>query len=185
MRAVSFALATVAAVSLTGCYVSTKPLITGANAVFPLPASATYKSSSLDDGDSPSDDSSTGRLVRTGDHYTLHPDPEPGHAPDPKDDMDFRLADIGGGYYAAEADDTEDKQIIMDIVRIDGDTVYQYVLTCEDDDKKLADTHVIDAYEHSEYDNTCTVSSLEQLKRAFRIKLDAGLQPHGKYTFTR
>ena len=184
MRAFSIALAAAAALSLSACYVASKPLVTGANAVFPL-ADGAFKSFSANDTNGGWDESGSGNLRRVGDHYTLHPDPEPGHAPDPKDDTDVRLADMGGGYFAAEADDMEDNQRIMDVVKIDGDTAYQYVLTCEDDDKKLADTHVIEAFEHSEYDNTCTVSSLEQLSRAFHAKLDAGLQPHGKYVFSR
>lgn len=182
MRLLSLTLATVAALSLAACFVTKTPLITASNAAFPFAGGTAFKSFSVREEDGGWEPSGSGTLLRNGDHYTLHPDPEEGRQPDPTDDVDFRLSDIGGGYYAAEAEDKEDNQILLDVIKVDGGDVYQYVLMCGPEDKKLADDGVIAKYEHAEFSDTCTVSSIDQLNKAFHTKLDAGLQPHGKYT---
>src|ERR1041385_6211630 len=85
MRILSFVLARAAALSLSACYVASTQLITGANAVFPV-GDGTFKSFSANDTNGGWEESGSGTLRHVGDHYLLHPDPEPGHAPDPKDD---------------------------------------------------------------------------------------------------
>jgi hypothetical protein len=176
------ALIAAAALALAGCYVTTKPLITQANAAYPFTAGA-YKSYEWRE-DKTWKLSGSGAISRVGDHYRLHHNPDPGEAPDSGDDIDFIVADLGDGYYAAEVQDKDDPNIMLDVVKVEGDAVYQYVLSCEPEDKTLADRGIIDKFEASQYSPTCTVSSLDQLRRAFRAKLAAGLVPHGKYVVT-
>ena len=175
--------AAVAALALCSCFVASNPLITKANAVWPLDGK-TYTSYSWDDATSSWKQSGSGKLERRADTYRLHPDPDPGQQPNPKDDMDFLLADLGGGYFAAQAIDTGDAHtILLDVIKRDGNTVYEFVLKCVDADKALAAAGVIDKFEHSSYDDTCTVSSLDQVRKVLKARLAAGEKPHGKFVF--
>ena len=70
-------------------------------------------------------------------------------------------------------------------MKIDGDTVYEYIMMCEDEDKALADRGIIAKYEHGSYNDTCVVASLDQLRRALDAKVAAGWVPHGKYVKSR
>jgi len=171
--------------ALAGCYMTAKPIITPANAAWPFTSGTAFKSYSWKEDQNAWALSGGGTIVRVGDHYRLHPDPEPGQAADPGDDMDFLLADLGGGYYAAQAEDKEDHTILMDIAKVEGDTVYQYVLMCEAPDKAFVAQGIIDKFDDGQYSDTCIVSSLDQLRRAFQAKLAAGMIPHGKYVIAR
>ena len=171
--------------ALAGCYMTTKPIITQANAAWPFTSGTTFKSYSWKEETNAWSASGSGMILRIGDQYRLHPDPEPGQTADPGDEMDFLLADLGGGLYAAQAVDKDNHTILLDIAKVEGDTVYQYVLSCEPEDKALADQGIIDKFDDGQYSDTCTIGSLDQLRRAFQAKLAAGMIPHGKYVIVR
>jgi hypothetical protein len=176
------ALAALAALALAGCFVTTKPLITKANAAWPFAGDTAWKSYEWNDDTHEWKASGSGKILRVGDTYRMHPDPESGHEADPKDDMDFLLADLGDGYYAGQAvDNNAEHTIMLDVLKRDGSTFYQYLLMCAPEDKALADHGDIEKYEHGQYSDTCTVGSLDQLRKALNARLAANPQPHGKY----
>jgi hypothetical protein len=174
-----------AALLLAGCYVTTKPIITPANAAYPFADGTTFTAWSWEEDKKEWEPSGSGKVIRVADRYRLKPDPEPGEQPDAEDEVLFLLADLGGGVYAAQAQENDDNTILLDIAKVEGDTVYQYVLMCGPDDKKLADQGIIETYEHAEFADTCAVGSLDQLRRAFEAKLAAGMVPRAKYVKTR
>jgi hypothetical protein len=173
-----------AAFALAACYVTGKPLITAANAAYPFADGTAFTAYSWEEDRNGWEQSGSGKVVRVGERYRLVPNPEPGEAHDPEDEVVFLLADLGDGYFAAEASE-KDGKILLDVAKVEGDTVIQYVLMCEAEDKKLAEQGIIDRFEDGEFTDTCAVSSLEQLRRAFRAKLAAGMKPRAKYVKTR
>jgi hypothetical protein len=179
------AVATCATLALVGCYVTEKDLITPQNAAYPFAAGTTFTSWSWEKDKNAWEQSGSGKVVRVGDNYRLEPDPEAGQTSDPDDQVVFLLADLGDGYFAAQAREKDGGTILLDVAKVEGDTVYQYVLMCEEEDKALATQGIIDKFADGEFSDTCTVSSLDQLRRAFQAKLARGMKPHGKYVIRR
>jgi hypothetical protein len=185
MQPVRIVLVAAAALALSACFVTREPLITQANAVWPFAHGTAFTAYSWKDETKTWEASGSGSVLRLGDRYRLHPNPDPdsGEAPDPDDDTDFLLADMGDGYYMAEAR-TKESAILVDVIKVEGATVLQYVLMCEPEDKKLADERIIDGFEAGEFTNSCRVSSIDQVRRAFRAKLAAGMVPQARYVKT-
>jgi hypothetical protein len=184
MRTIRIAAALTCALTLAACYVTEKPIITAANAAYPFTDGTAFTAWTWDDEKKAFEQSGSGKLVRDGERYRMVPNPEPGQEHDADDEVTFMLSDIGDGYYAAEARE-KDGKILMDAIKVEGDTILQYVLMCEADDKKLADQGIIAKFEDGEFTDTCTVANLDQLKRALRAKLAAGMKPRAKYVKTR
>ena len=184
MRTIRIAAALACAFALAACYVTAKPIITAANAAYPFTDGTAFTAWNWEEDKNAWEQSGSGKIVRDGERYRLVPNPEPGEAHDPEDEVMFLLADLGDGYYAGQASE-KDGKILLDVIKVEGDTILQYVLMCEEADKPFADQGILDKYAPGEFAGTCTVSSLDQLRRAFRAKLAAGMKPRAKYVKTR
>jgi hypothetical protein len=184
MRTIRIAAALAGTLALAACYVTEKPIITAANAAYPFADGTTFTAWNWDEDTNAWEQSGSGKIVRNGERYRLVPNPEPGQEHDPEDEVVFLLADLGDGYFAGEASE-KDGKILLDAIKVEGDTILQYVLMCEAEDKKFAEQGIIVRFEDGEFTDTCTVSSLDQLRRALRAKLAAGMKPRAKYVKTR
>jgi len=112
---------------------------------------------------------------RDGDHYVQLTDIGVSDTGDP-----FLLKSIGDNYYIAQK--VDNSLFIYDLVRINGNIVYQYGLPCADEDRKFVAQGLIDSFAvDSPGGNKCTVSSLEKLARLFRAIAAERSQPQGMY----
>lgn len=86
------------------------------------------------------------------------------------------------GQYAIIEAQNGDK-FIYDIVKIDGNTVYEYDLSCDDNDPDaLKNAGLISRVDTDDNGmSTCTVDSAQALQQIMQRALDAGAKPDSKY----
>ena len=167
------------AMGLGACFESAQPLISTANADFPFTTTARYTFYEWNKEQKTWQPSETGTVSRDGDHYVQIDDG--GLTQDAKP---FLLKSIGDGYFIAQQ--PSDVIYIYDLLKIQGDVVYQFGMACADADKKFADQRLIDSFTKDSYGgNSCKVSDFDKLKQVlFAIAKDRP-QPQGMYTLTK
>ncbi len=125
--------------ALGACFESAQPLIAAAGADFPFDRPVRYTLYEWDKEKSTWQPSETGTINRDGDHYVQLDDG--GLVRDAKP---FLLKSIGNGYFVGQQPNNAD--FMYDLLRIQGDIVYQYGMACTDADKKYADQGLLDCF---------------------------------------
>lgn len=167
----------VVAMAVGACFESAQPLISAKGADFPLGTNLRYTFYEWDKEKKTWQPSETGMVNREGDHYVQIDDG--GLVRDAKP---FLLKSIGDGYFVAQQPD--DRVYIYDLLKIQGDIVYQFGMPCEDADKKYADKGLLDFME-TQYGNTCRVSDFDKLKQVLFAIAKERPQPQGMYALTK
>ena len=176
-RSVTALLVTLSALVLSGCYQSAQSLIATGAGDFPFPQRARYTSFEWNAAMNAWDESEPGLAVRDGDHYVQTPD-----GSTPNDATPFMLKSIGGGYYIGQEE--SDSHYVYDLLKIEGDTVYEYGLTCDDAARAFQSQGLIDGIESAGVlGNTCTVSNFDKLAQVFRAQVNR--QPKAKFVIAR
>lgn len=171
--------ALVLAAALGACFESAKPLIAAKDGDFPFDRSIRYTFYEWDKEKSTWLPSETGTVNRDGDHYVQLDDG--GLVRDAKP---FLLKSIGNGYFIAQQ--PNNAIYFYDLLRIQGDIVYQYGMPCTDADKKFADQGLLDSFtKDTQWGNTCRVSSFDKLTQVLRAIATDRPQPQGMYAIQR
>jgi hypothetical protein len=173
LKLASTILALTSALVLAGCYESAMPLIAASD--FPFTRIVRYSFYEWNADKKQWDMSETGLVVRDQDHYMQLPD-----MADITDGKNFSLKGIGGGLYVAQQFD--DRAYDYDLVKIDGNTIYEYGMPCAAEDRKFVAQKLIDDFKADpQFGNTCTVSNFDKLAQVFRSLAAGNPQPQGKY----
>jgi len=171
--------ALVLAAVLGACFESAQPLIASGDADFPFDRSIRYTLYEWDKEKSTWQPSETGTVNRDGDHYVQLDD-----GGLVKDGKPFLLKSIGNGYFIAQQ--PNDAVYVYDLLRFQGDIVYQYGMPCTDVDKKFADQGLLDSFtKDTQWGNACRVSSFDKLTQVLRAIATDRPQPQGMYAITR
>jgi len=174
-RCAALALAAV----LGACFESAQPLISAGDGDFPFDRSVRYTFYEWDKDKGTWQPSETGTVNREGDHYVQLDDG--GLVNDAKP---FLLKSIGNGYFIAQQ--PNDAVYFYDLLRIQGDIVYQYGMPCTEADKKFADQGLLDSFtKDTQYGNTCRVSNFDKLTQVLLAIAKDRPQPQGMYGLTR
>ena len=169
----------VVAMAVGACFESAEPLILAKGADFPLGTNLRYTFYEWDKEKKTWQPSETGMVNREGDHYVQIDDG--GLVRDAKP---FLLKSIGDGYFIAQQPD--DRVYIYDLLKIQGDVVYQFGMPCMDADKKFADQGLLDSFmKETQYGNTCRVSDFDKLKQVLFAIAKERPQPQGMYALTK
>jgi hypothetical protein len=160
---------------LGGCFESERPLIAAQDADYPFERGFHYTFYEWNKEARNWEPSETGSVQRDGDHYVQLADVGGNDKGDP-----FLLKSIGDNYYIAQRPDNS--SFIYDLVRINGNVVYQYGMTCTNEDQKFVAQGLIDSFAaDSQGANKCAVSSLDKVARAFRAIVAEHPQPQGMF----
>jgi hypothetical protein len=169
----------VVAMAVGACFESAQPLISAKSADFPLGPNLRYTFYEWDKEKKTWQPSETGMVNREGDHYVQIDDG--GLVRDAKP---FLLKSIGDGYFVAQQPD--ERVYIYDLLKIQGDVVYQFGMPCADADKKFADQGLLDSFmKDTQYGNTCRVSDFDKLKQVLFAIAKERPQPQGMYAITK
>ena len=164
---------------LGACFESAQPLISANNADFPFAPTFRYAFYEWDKEQKTWQPSETGTVNREGDHYVQIDDG--GLAREAKP---FLLKSIGDGYYIAQQ--PNDMAYVYDLLKVQGDVVYQFGMPCMDADKKFADQGLLDSFmKDTQYGNTCRVSDFDKLKQVLFAIAKERSQPQGMYAITK
>jgi hypothetical protein len=167
------------AMALGACFESAQPLIAAKDADFPLPNTFRYTLYEWDKAKSIWTPSETGTVNREGDHYEQIDDGGLVREAKP-----FLLKDIGNGYFIAQQ--PNEMSYIYDLLKIQGDVVYQFGMPCTDADKKFADQGLLDSFtKDTQWGNTCRVSDFDKLKQVLFAIAKERPQPQGMYGIVR
>ena len=167
------------AMGLGACFESAQPLIAANDADFPFDRGVRYTFYEWDKERRTWQPSETGTVTREGDHYVQRED-----GALTNDGTPFVLKSIGNGYFVAQQ--PERSVFIYDLVRIQGDVVYQYGMPCTDEDRKFTDQGLLDSFTaDTPSGNSCKVSSLDKLTRVLRAIATERPQPQGMYAVQR
>ena len=167
------------AMALGACFESAQPLIAAKDADFPLPNTLRYTLYEWDKEKSVWTPSETGAVNRAGDHYEQIDD-----GGLVKEAKPFLLKSIGNNYFVAQQ--PNNTVFNYDLVRVQGDMIYQYGMACTEDDKKFADQKLLDSFtKDTQWGNTCKVSSFDKLAQALRAIATERPQPQGMYVIAR
>ena len=171
------AIALMCAMLLPGCYQSAAPLIASGTGDFPFGAPNRYTAFEWNAEMRQWESSEPGSLTREGDHYVQTPD---GSAP--TDATPFTLKNIGNGLYIGQEE--ADGHYNYDLLKIEGDTVYEYALNCSESDRAFIARGLIDAIAmEGVVGNVCTVSNFDKLATVFRE--NASRQPKAKFVIQK
>jgi hypothetical protein len=168
----------VVAMAVGACFESAQPLISAKSADFPLGTNLRYTFYEWDKEKKTWQPSETGMVNRDGDHYVQIDD-----GGLVKDAKPFLLKSIGNGYFIAQQ--PNEMAYIYDLLKIQGDVVYQFGMPCEDADKKFADQGLLDRFMETQYGNTCRVSDFDKLKQVLFAIAKERPQPQGMYAITK
>jgi len=167
------------AIALGACFESVQPLIAAKDADFPFTSTFRYTLYEWDKEKGTWQPSETGTVNRDGDHYVQLDD-----GGLVKEAKPFLLKSIGNGYFVAQQ--PNNAVYIYDLVRIQGDIVYQYGMPCTEADQKYADQGLLDSFmKDAQFGYTCRVSSFEKLAQVLRAIANDRPQPQGMYGITR
>jgi len=172
-------MALVCSALLSGCYQSTTPLIAAGTSDFPFGARTRYTAFEWDADMKQWEMSEPGSTSRDGDHYVQLAD-----GSSPADATPFTLKSIGGGFYIGQEE--ADSRYVYDLLKIDGDTVYEYALSCDDESgQPFVMQGLIDSITtEGVLGKICTVSSFDKLARVFRT-IQEQRQPKAKFVIQR
>ena len=160
------------------CFESAQPLISSASADFPFAKSFRYAFYEWDKEAKTWQPSGTGTINRDGDHYVQIDDG--GLVQEAKP---FLMKSVGDGYFIAQQ--PNEMSYIYDLLKIQGDVVYQFGMPCEDADKKYADQGLLDGFMETQYGNTCRVSNFDKLRQVMFAIAKERPQPKGMYAITK
>ena len=167
------------AMALGACFESVEPLIMAGAADFPFDKSVRYTFYEWDKEKNTWQASETGTINRDGDHYVQLDD-----GGLVKEAKPFLLKSIGNGFFVGQQ--PNNMAFMYDLLRIQGDIVYQYGMACADADKKYADQGLLDGFmKDTQWGNTCSVSSFDKLARVLRAIADERPQPQGMFGLVR
>ena len=167
------------AMALGACFESAQPLISSGNADFPFTTNVRYTFYEWDKEKKGWQPSETGTVNRDGDHYVQIDDG--GLTQDAKP---FLLKSIGNGYYIAQQ--PNDMVYIYDLMKIQGDVVYQFGMPCTDADKTFADQRLLDSFTKDSFGgNSCRVSDFDKLAQVLLAIAKERPQPQGMYAITK
>jgi hypothetical protein len=172
-----FAILTLA-IALGACFESVQPLIAAKDADFPFDRTFRYTLYEWDKKKSVWTPSETGTVNRDGDHYVQVDD-----GGLVKDATPFLLKSVGNGYFIAQQ--PNDMVYIYDLLKIQGNVVYQFGMPCSDEDKKYADRKLLDSHVGGQYGNSCRVSNFDKLRQVLLAVAKERPQPQGMYAITR
>jgi hypothetical protein len=165
--------------ALGACFESAQPLIAAADADFPFDRTIRYTFYEWDKEKSIWTPSETGTVNREGDHYEQIDD-----GGLVKEAKPFLLKDIGNGYFVGQQ--PNEMSYIYDLLKIQGDVVYQFGMPCTDADKKFADQGLLDSFtKDTQWGNTCRVSDFDKLKQVLFAIAKERPQPQGMYAIVR
>ena len=166
------------AIALGACFESVQPLIAAKDADFPFTSNFRYTLYEWDKEKSVWTPSETGTVNREGDHYVQLDDGGLVREAKP-----FLLKSIGDGYFIAQQ--PNQRGYIYDLLKVQGDVVYQFGMLCADEDKKYADQGLLDAFLKEQYGNTCRVSNFDNLRQVLLAVAKERSQPQGMYAITK
>ena len=168
------------AIALGACFQSVQPLIAAKDADFPFTSSFRYTLYEWDKEKSVWTPSETGTVNREGDHYVQLDDGGLVREAKP-----FLLKSIGNGYFIAQQP-SGDMVYIYDLLKIQGDIIYQFGMPCTDADRKYADQGLLDSFmKDTQYGNTCRVSDFDKLRQVLLAVAKERPQPQGMYGIVR
>jgi hypothetical protein len=160
---------------LAACYVSDNPLYNATtDSFYPFAAGAHYQRyTSTPEGEWNLDESGT--LNLNGSWYQT--------VNSKGDQSKLFIVKSWGQYAIIEGQDGN--SYIYDLVRIDGDTVYDYGVSCDDDDPDaLKNAGLISRIDTDENGlSSCKVETADALQQILQRALDAGAKPDSKYVF--
>jgi len=163
---------------LSACYQSAAPLIAAGTGDFPFAAKLRYTAFEWNAEMRQWEPSEPGTTSREGDHYVQIVD---GGAP--SDTTPFTLKSIGGGFYIGQEE--SDSHYNYDLLKIEGDIVYEYALSCSESDRPFLAQGLIDAIAmEGVVGNVCTVSNFDKLAAVFRAGAGSR-QPKAKFVIQR
>lgn len=166
-------IAACACLLLAACYVSDNPLYNATtDSFYPFAAGSHYQRySSTPEGEWNADE--TGTLNLNGSWY---------QTVNSKGDQSKPFILKSWGQYAI-VEGQEDNGYIYDLVRIDGNTIYDYGISCDDDNPDaLKNAGLISRIDTDEDGfSSCTVESGQNLEQIMQRALDAGAKPDSKY----
>ncbi len=169
----------VVAMAAGACFESAEPLISAKSADFPFGTNLRYTFYEWDKEKKTWQPSETGMVNRDGDHYVQIDD-----GGLVKEAKPFLLKSIGDGYFIAQQ--PNEMAYIYDLLKIQGDIVYQFGMPCTDVDKTFADQGLIDSFmKDTQYGNTCRVSDFDKLKQVLFAIAKERPQPQGMYALTK
>jgi hypothetical protein len=172
------AIAVLCSALLSACYQSTAPLIAPGTADFPFGAQFRYTAFEWNTEMKQWEPDEPGSTSREGDHYVQASDGSP-----PSDASPFTLKSIGGGFYIGQEE--SDSHYNYDLLKIDGDTVYEYALSCGESDRTFLAQGLIDKIAiEGVLGNVCTVSNFDKLAAVFRAGAQSR-QPKAKFVIQR
>ena len=166
------------AVALGACFESVQPLIAAKDADFPFDRNFRYTLYEWDKEKGTWTPSETGTVNREGDHYVQIDD-----AGLVKEAKPFLLKSIGNGYFVAQQ--PNERVYIYDLLKVQGDVVYQFGMSCTDVDRKFADQGLIDSFVSGQYGNTCRVSNFDKLRQVLFAVAKERSQPQVMYGIAR
>lgn len=160
--------------SLSACYQSTAPLIAPGAGDFPFGARVRYAAFEWNVEMRQWEPSEPGSTSREGDHYVQAAD---GSAPG--NVTPFTLKGIGGGFYIGQEE--ADSHYTYDLLKIEGDIVYEYALSCSESDRTFVAQGLIDTIAmEGVVGDVCTLSNFDKLARVFRAVAESR-QPKAKF----
>lgn len=166
------------AIALGACFESVQPLIAAKDADFPFTSNFRYTLYEWDKEKSVWTPSETGTVNREGDHYVQLDDGGLVREAKP-----FLLKSIGDGYFIAQQ--PNEMIYIYDLLKIQGNVVYQFGMPCADSDKKYADQKLLDSHISGQYGNSCRVSNFDKLRQVLLAVAKERSQPQGMYAITK
>ena len=101
----------------------------------------------------------------------------------PGDATPFILKSIGGEFYIGQEE--ANSRYVYDLLKIEGDIVYEYAMSCDESDRKFVAQGLIDEIKmEGLLGNTCTVSSFDKLAQVLRA-IAENRQPKAKFVIER
>ena len=177
-KSIPACVALVCSVLLSGCYQSAAPLIAPGAADFPWGARVRYTSFEWNAAMRQWEPAEPGVTSRDGDHYVQVVDGSP-----PGDATPFTLKSIGGDFYIGQEE--ADSRYVYDLLKIEGDLVYEYAMSCDESARKYVAQGLIDDIKmEGLLGNTCTVSSFDKLAQVLRAIAENG-QPKANFVIER
>jgi hypothetical protein len=166
------------AIALGACFESVQPLIAAKDADFPFTSSFRYTLYEWDKEKGIWTPSETGTVNREGDHYVQLDD-----GGLVREEKPFLLKSVGNGYFIAQQ--PNEMVYIYDLLKIQGNVVYQFGMPCADEDKKYADQKLLDSFSEGQFGNTCRVSNFDKLRQVLLAVAKERSQPQGMYAITK
>ncbi|MGE0668170.1 MAG: hypothetical protein AB7O49_16560 [Sphingomonadales bacterium] len=157
------------ALALTGCFISSAPLIPAGTAEGVFDGRTSYVLSHLKFEGKKWVENKTGTVAPAGEGYLLDGDA----------DSAFVVRKAFGDHYIAQQVNQGD--YYYDLLRIEGDKVYVYGFACGDEDERNVELGLVDGFSGEGGNLRCNVSDFDKLVEVFKLRVDAGAQAETLY----